>query len=135
MSEYLWTIAWLVTGGAAVYVARVFWVLYTDTHLNIHPGWTWEYPHASRDNSDQPRTWLVKVYLMAHSHQAGQRWIFMFRYSWAGGRSDATMSGYWWKHRRFGYRTYGDSSPKYDSWNDGGWYWPWQKRRWPCGLA
>ena len=143
MSESFLLLAWLCCFGVAAYVARTFWVLYTDTHLDVHPGWTFEWPplhrHDSCDELDPhrhriPRLKLV-VYLMAHSHQAGQRWIFMIRVSCLDRRAQRDGRRPYWKHCRFGYRTYGDCNPEYLSYFDGGWYWPWQTNRWPCGLA
>lgn len=50
--------------------------------------------------------------LWAHSLQSGQKWLFLLRI----------------KKRRLGYRTRGDSSPKFAAWHDGGFHFPWQKR-------
>jgi hypothetical protein len=56
--------------------------------------------------------------LMAHSLQSDQVWVFL-------------ISCYLPEKRRsirFGYRTKGEAAPKYSSWFEWGWHWPWKYR-------
>lgn len=55
----------------------------------------------------------VRLLLWYHSLQCDQRWIF------------ALILG----HRRIGFRTRGDATPKIATYKDGGFWWPWQTAR------
>lgn len=55
----------------------------------------------------------IVILLAYHSLQCDQRWLF------------ALIAG----HRRFAYRTRGDATPKIMTFEDGGFWWPWQSSR------
>jgi hypothetical protein len=50
--------------------------------------------------------------ILAHTGQCAQVWLFGIRIG----------------HKRFGYRTHGDATPRLLTYKDGGWWLPWQKR-------
>ena len=56
--------------------------------------------------------------LMAHSLQSDQVWVFLISHYSPKKRSSI----------RFGYRTKGEATPKYSSWFEWGWHWPWKYR-------
>ena len=64
--------------------------------------------------------------LNEHARQCDQRWRFRLRVSLKMGPRH--LSG-GWRHFILGYRSRGDAKPSYATWDDAGFWWPWQVRR------